>query len=298
MPLILLIFLMLLVVISGMVGSEDMPQYPDERDKHNDIFPHLDTRGPHEGQILVIPIVSGPSADVDTFLENNIEESEEIVLRLADVIARLNEEGKDVSELEQKASNYSALVAEARDYITMAESSSSEADRQKYLELSRESIIRANDELKPIFGIIKAHLPGPVPIGDNDVLVAQGSGIAILSGDLDASIFISTGKFSAVDFSGDLLIDMEYEFDQEAMPDRAPSGTLIKPQNTYSYVGVTGNVSLSGSAFSIAVMAEDMEISVSGTGEAELIGNGTYYLDGVSSDGNENVWAGPIFDNN
>ncbi|WP_340820348.1 hypothetical protein [Methanolobus sp. WCC4] len=298
MPLIVLIFLMLLVVISGIVDPDDMRQYPDDREGRNDLLsPPFDQRDGHESRILVIPITPVPSVDADQFLENNIEGSEAMVKRLDDAVIRLKAEDNDVSELEQRVADYSVLVSEAREYMTMAESSSTEEERQEYLELSRESIILANHELKPIFETMKTYLPGPVVITDGSSLLAEGSGIAILSGDLDADISIQDGKFSVVDFSGDLQIETEYDYDQESIPDMGPDGGLARSHKVSSYRDVTGNVSLSGSAYSVAVMADGIDMIATGTGEAELVGNGTYHIYNGTSSGKENVWVKPIFGN-
>ncbi|GEM_PF-2815777 len=299
MPLILLIFLMLLIVISGMTDSVDMQQYPDERQEQSDVFfnPPFDMKEPHKDERVILYIVPYSSpVNEKVFLADNIEKSEEMIKRLDGAIARLNKEGKDTGELEQMVDNYAFLVSDAKKYLSLAENSSVSSDEQQYLELSRENIVRANSELKPIFDKVKTYLTGPVSISDNSSLVAEGSGVAILAGDIDVSFFLSDGKFSVIDFAKDLAIDMEHDYKQEVIPERGEAPDLIMPQKMVSYVEVTGNVSLSGSSFSVAIMADNISLVATGTGEAELVGNGTYYLDYGTFKENESVWIKSIFE--
>ena len=203
MPLIVLIFLMLLVVISGMTDSGDTQQYSGEIEEQSDVLfnPPFDMKESHKSERTILYIVPySPPVNEKVFLADNIEKSEEMVKRLDGVIVRLNEEGKDARELEQMVDNYAFLVSEAKKYLSLAENSSVSSDEQQYLELSRENIVRANSELKPIFDKVKTYLTGPVSISDNNSLVAEGSGVAILAGDIDVSFFLSDGKFSVIDF--------------------------------------------------------------------------------------------------
>lgn len=299
MPLILLIFLMLLVVVSGIVDSGDMQQYPDERHEQYDLLftPPFDVKELQTGERLLIHLPP-PSFPVDEkfVLKDNIEKAETIVSNLNNATMRLKKEGNDVQELEQRTGKYATLVSEAKMYLAEAETSSVKSDEEKYLKLSRGSIIRANSELKSIFAKMKEYLPGPVTIYDNTNLVAEGSGIVILSGDFDTSFFLSGGKFSVVDFAGDMLIDSEKDYNQEVLPERETMTGYIKPYRTVSYVEVEGNVSLSGTDFSVAIMAEKISLLATGVGEAELIGNGTYYFDNGTSDREENLWEKQMFE--
>ncbi|WP_292466419.1 hypothetical protein [Methanolobus sp.] len=298
MPFVVLVFLMLLVVISGMVDSGDMQQHPDEREDRGDLLhksPFTVRESPHEDEYLIDKFSRLSPLDETAFLEDNIHKSEDMVVRLDKVITGLKAEGNDINELEQTVNDYSRFVSEARTYLAQAENSSLEADKEQYLKLSRESIIRANSELKPIFDEIKSYLPGPLLISENSSLVARGSGISILSGDLDVDFFLSEGRFSIVDFSGDVQIKMEQDFESEEMPERGPDNGLMVPHEAFSYANVTGNVSVSGSEFTVAMMADNIILRTTGTGEAELIGEGVYYFD----DGtvrNESNWVQPIFE--
>lgn len=297
-PLIVLLFLMVLVVISGMVDSGDMEQLPDERETHDKLLykSPLTTKESHHEDDSPTILASRPSpSDEIAFLEDNILKSEDMVERLNKVLTGMKAEGNDVTDLEQTVSDYSSFVSEARNYLTMAENTSFDDDKEKYLELSRESIIRANSELKPIFKEVKTYLPGPLVLSENNSLVASGNGIAILSGDLDVDFFLSEGRFSVVDFSGDVLIGTEYELTREEIPERMPGDDTMVPHDVVSYINVTGNISISGSEFTVAMMAGNINLLVTGTGEAELVGNGTYYFDNGTA-GNENNWVKPIFE--
>lgn len=297
MPLIVLLLLILLVVISGVSKPGDMQQYSDGRQEHEGLLlpPPFDMRESPEEKRMFFFMYSSASEDRRSFLEDNIEKSETVVERLNNVIRRLKEEGNDVRELEQMVYDYDVLVSEARKYFEMAENSSSDSGRQKYLELSRERIIDANSRLKPIMDGIKTYLPGPIQISNN-TLVAQGSGIAILSGSFDISLSLSEGKFSVVDFADDVVIGNEYEYERGSVPHRVPVSDMLSHHDIISYVDVNGNVSMSGSSFSVAIMADRIEIVAKGTGEVELVGKGTYNSDRVPSQDAQNVWIAPIFE--
>lgn len=298
MPLIVLIILMLMVVISGLADSDDVFSHSDEGpDVHRDrSIPPLGMASSQSEVFMVTHMVSFSSmVDEETFLEDNIEKSESMVQRLDTASNELENEGKNVSDLKSMIIDYSDLVSESRSYLEMAQTTSSESEKEAYLDKSRESIIKANSQLKPILDEIKEYMTGPVEI-TNTTLSAEGSGVAILSGDIDLSFFLSDGKFSVVDFSGDLVIDTDADYKQEYAPDKDGSHDLIMPHAMISYIDVTGNVSMSGSSYTVAIMADRIDLEANGNGEAELVGNGTYHLDNDISKGKENVWMIPIFE--
>ncbi|MBP1909731.1 hypothetical protein [Methanolobus bombayensis] len=297
MPLAVLIILMLLVVISGMTGSDSMQQYPEKSpDSYNydNKAPAEVYSPPKETMMDHMFILSFPM-DEERFLEDNIEKSEFMVERLENATVKLENEGNDVSELKDMIKNYADLVSESRIYLEKANSASSESAKQEYLDLSRKSIIQSNSRLRPIMGEIKKYLPGPVII-ENNILSAEGNGVAILSGDLDLDFSLSDGKFSVVDLGEDLVIDAAADYRREFVPDKETSPEMIMSHSMISYVEVTGNVSMSGSAYTVAIISDMIVLNASGNGEAELIGNGTYHLDGDMSAGKENVWMIPIFE--
>ncbi|WMW21411.1 hypothetical protein RE476_08330 [Methanolobus mangrovi] len=297
MPLVLIMSLIVIVLISGFIDS----------------VRNSDVHGEHHGLLFSQPdyiskdlsddnpsFASGDKPapkDESIFLADNIKKSDEMVERLDSTIVRLNEEGNDVQELEQMVDDYALLVSEAKDYLSKADASTSLSDEQKYLALSRDKIILANSELKGIFDKMQTYLPGPVSISGNDSLNVNGSGIVILSGDLDIDLSFSMGKFSVVDYAGDLHISTDEIYSPEIVLERAiPSVDPEKTQKLYSYVDVRGNVTLSGSELTVAIMSDDdVSLLVKGTGEAELYGNGSYYLDNATM-GKEGTWISPIFD--
>jgi hypothetical protein len=285
MPLAVLIILILMVVISGFAGSDDVHPHSDDRqDDHRD-------RSASPLDVLSL----SPMMNEESFLEDNIQKSESMVQRLENASQELEKKGNDVSDLKRMIADYSDLVSESRSYLEKANTVSSDDEKQKFLGLSRESIIKANSELKPILDEIKEYLPGPI-ILENNTLRAEGSGVAIFSGDLEMGFSLSEGKFSLVDFDGDVIIDIDGDYRQEPTPERMIPGDIVMSHTMESYVDVTGNVFISGSAYTVAIMAEKMTMTATGQGEVELIGNGTYYLDNDVSEGNENAWMIPIFE--
>lgn len=298
-PLVVIAVLILLVLISGMADSGDtgsMQSYSDDHKHHSKdlLRPQLETSESHGDNYSVI-YISGSEViarNETAFLEENIQKSEEMVGRLEGVLRDMDESGQSNPQLKQKVEIYAADVSQARNYLFMAENSSLESEKKNYLSLSRNSIIRANMELKSIFDEIKAYLPGPV-VMDNSSLYAEGSGICILSGNVNVNFFLRNGRFSVIDFSGDISADMEHDFDMEEIPQS--EDTLHMPHERFSYVNVTGNISMSGSAYTVTLVGENISLSAGGTGEAELIGNGTYFIENGTAV-EENSWVKPVFE--
>ncbi|TQD24954.1 hypothetical protein [Methanolobus vulcani] len=234
--------------------------------------------------------------DEKSFLEDNVEKSDEIILRLEDSIERLENEGKDVSDLQEMVTDYSSLVSDAKAYLEKADSAESASEEEKYISLSREKMIQSDILLKKIFVDMHNYMPGPVEITGNESLDANGSGVIILSGDLDADISMSSGKISVVDFEGDMSIDTDELENANIVTESAISTSANNESHRMiSYVDVQGNVSLSGSSMTIAVMGDNTTLHVTGSGEIQLYGNGSYCLDNSGSV-TEGFWLAPIFD--
>jgi hypothetical protein len=222
--------------------------------------------------------------------------SHEMAIRLTEAVKRLKKEGRDVRELERMVDDYTLLVFESREYLLKADNSSSFSDRQSYLIMSRERMIRADSGLRGIFNEMQSYLPGPIRILGNDNLAIEGNGIVILSGDLDIIMSLSMGKFSVVDLEGDLVIKTDESWAPDIKYDKViTSDGPGKPHMMQSFSAACGNMSISGSMITVAIMANDASIIVNGKGEAELYGVGTYCLDS-STTRTEGIWSPAIFD--
>ncbi|SFM78194.1 hypothetical protein [Methanolobus profundi] len=296
-PLVLIGFLVAIVLISGMA---DQVRHSDVHGKQHDILSQYssyisekdisdDKPSPTQSDLDI-------SKDEKVFLSENIAKSTEMVERLEVTVAALERDGNDVQELEQMINDYASLVSESNDYLSKADASSSSSDEIKYLAMSRDKIILADKELKDIFNIIHSYLPGPVELSEDQTLTLEGDGIVILSGDIDVDLGLSEGKFSIVDFSGDLMVDADQLSSYETMPDQVViPDSQESPHNMVSYNDASGNVTVSGSLITVAVMGNDLSLIVEGTGEAELFGNGTYSLENSSSQ-EEGIWIPSIFE--
>ncbi|WP_094227257.1 hypothetical protein [Methanolobus psychrotolerans] len=294
-PLLIVMLLISLVLISGLINSS---KYYDVHGRYGPMLSqhpvHLSKDLSYGKPSFTYGNLAFPK-DEQIFLADNIKKSNEMVERLQATVERLKNEGNDVQELDKMVEYYALLVSEAKDYLSKSDASTSLSDEQKYLELSREKIILANSELKDIFAKTQIYLPGPVSISGNDILTVYGRGILILSGDLDIALSLSTGEFSVIDFAGDMDIDTAELYSSEGMSAKViSSGDPGNPQKMLSYVGVQGNVTLSSSELTVAIMGEDIGLLVRGTGEAEFYGNGTYYLQNATVN-KEGTWISPIF---
>lgn len=95
MPLAVIAVLILIVVISGMANSEERPN--GHTDNHR---PPAEIDSSPTGFLMVTHMVPFLSVmDEEYFLEDNIEKSESMILRLEKAILKLENEGNDVSKL-------------------------------------------------------------------------------------------------------------------------------------------------------------------------------------------------------
>jgi hypothetical protein len=286
-----LVMIMLLIFIVAIMGITDSWENPGDKGNHRDFI------SKYSSYVIKEPHDDKPAFpnDGELFLSDNIQKSEEMVEHLDKFIAEMKAEGNNVTELEPTVDNYSMLVSESRTYLEQAKNASSDTEKDEYIRLSKESIIHANSELKPIFDDVKAYLPGPLMLADNSNLVANGSGLAILSGDIDLELSISEGKLTILDFIGDMEINTEEFKGSEVKSEQVIVPESDAMQQILSYNDVQGNVTLSGSVLTVVIISNDLIIDVNGTGEVELYGKGTYMLSNRSTS-NEGVWIPPIFD--
>ncbi len=295
MPIAMIMFLIFIVLISGFVESSSFSDVREEN--HDQLSTHpafISNELSDEGFFFESGNRKAPR-DENIIFADNIKKSDEMVGRLEGAILELKEKGNDVQELEEMVDNYGLLVSEAKNNLEKADASSSSLDRQKYLSLSKDKIILANSQLKDIFDKMQTYLPKPTSLSENDKLTIQGSGIVILSGDLDIEFSLHMGNFSVVDLAGDLDIDTEGMYSPEIIAEKAIQYNDPKPpQMMFSYKDVEGNVSLSGSALTLVIMGDNVSIFAKGVGDSELCGKGTYYLDTNSME-QEGIWVSPIF---
>ncbi len=287
MPLVMILFLISIVLIMGVAdSSKDSGGKSERHEFFSKYVPCVGTASPDKE--LAFP------GDEKLFLADNIKKSEEMADHLEDIVHHM-EEDNDVKKLEEMVENYRLLVSLSRDYLSKADNSTSFSEEQKYLYLSREKIIYADMELKKIFTRMQSYLPEPLTLYGNESLNASGAGMAILSGDLDIDLSISEGKFTTVDFAGDLDI-----YTTELNGSEIKSGQVMVPhgdgmQQILSYNDVRGDVILSGSSLTVAIMSNNINFNVTGTGKVELYGNGTYMLSNESMN-EKGIWISPVFD--
>lgn len=304
-PVIFLMFLISLAVISALVGADDSGHSLWERrgDEPMHVNPldsarELNDRSPGIFFVQRTEILT----DETTFLEDNIAKSEAMAQRLEQTVSRLKAEGNDVDELEKLVAEYSSLVDDSKMYFEKANSTGSVNDGgsasqttqegEEYLERSRESIMQSNQMLKDIFHELKPYLALHAKIPADKTLSAEGTGTIVLSGDFEVEMSLSEGKLSYVDFRDDFSIETEQGAEPEMirMPDMK--------QELVSYENLTGNITLSGSGFIIELTGKDISLVAKGPGEAELFGNGTYFIGNGSTPEMKQIWIPPLFENN
>lgn len=294
MPLIVLMILISMVLIASL---SDHDRHPAESGPYELFVPHpeyIDNDLYSETPLSASEEKVKPN-DEKQFLEDNIQKSDEIIPRLEASIEFLADGGNDVSDLEEMVTDYSLQVSEARSYLKSADCAESRSEEQRYVALSRDRMMQSDILLKKIFVFMRSHMPGPLLIYETDSLDASGDGAIIMSGDLDVKLGLSSGEISVVDFKGDVIIDDSELEGPEATRSPLTMSTAEQSHFMISYTDVQGNVSMSGSGLTIAAMADDAILHVSGIGEVQLHGNGTYSLEN-SSAVTEGAWLSPIIE--
>lgn len=304
-PVIFLMFLISLAVISALVGADDSGHSPWERrgDEPMSVSPFNSAREINDRSPGIFFVQRTEILTYETtFLEDNIAKSEAMAQRLDKTVSRLKAEGNDLEKLEKLVADYTSLVEDSRMYFEKANATDSvngggstsqtTQERDEYFERSRESIMQSNLMLKDIFHELKPYLALHAKIPDGAKLSAEGTGTVVLSGDLDVDMTLADGKLSYVDFKDDVSVGMEDTIEPEItrMPDMK--------QELISYDNVTGSISLSGSRFIMELTGEDISLVAKGSGEAELFGNGTYFIGNDSIPEMKQIWTPPLFENN
>jgi NADH dehydrogenase/NADH:ubiquinone oxidoreductase subunit G len=214
-----------------------------------------------------------------------IKASEAIALRFGNEIARLEEEGEDVTELEEMLNEYNALIAEAKGHQEQARNAYTRGEEYSQIAQNMnqagQSLREANAVLKDMLQQLKQHREGLVALSGNETLTAEGNGTAVLSGNLKMTFSATDAKLIVKDLAGDAIINTS---DASYGSSNINAGNSESNNRALVFDNLTGTVTIEGSRLTVMLRAEDISLSVEGEGTAVLSGDGSYELNGVSKE--------------
>jgi len=214
-----------------------------------------------------------------------IKASEAIALRFGNEIARLEEEGEDVTELEEMLNEYNALIAEAKGHQEQARNAYTRGEEYSQIAQNMnqagQSLREANAVLKDMLQQLKQHREGLVALNGNETLTAEGNGTAVLSGNLKMTFSATDAKLIVKDLAGDAIINTS---DASYGSSNINAGNSESNNRALVFDNLTGTVTIEGSRLTVMLRAEDISLSVEGEGTAVLSGDGSYELNGVSKE--------------
>ncbi|MDW7731673.1 MAG: hypothetical protein SCH66_04480 [Methanolobus sp.] len=221
-----------------------------------------------------------------------IRVSENMATRLENEIARMEQNGEDVTGLEEMLEEYNILIAEATEYQDRARNAytngNSNDEAVRYMNQAGQSIRDANAVLKDMLQALKQHRDGLVVLNGNGTLAAEGDGTAVISGNFTLNFAADGAMLVIKDMAGDAEINTE---DATFDSSNVDSGNSDYNNRAYVYHNLTGDVTIEGSRLTVMLRGSGISLDVDGTGTAMLSGDGTYEVNGV-----ESSWAIPDAD--
>lgn len=214
-----------------------------------------------------------------------IRTSEAMALRLENEIARLEQNGEDVTELEDMLEDYNALIAEAKDYQVQARNASTNGEEYgeiiRNMDQAGQKLKDANAVLKKMLNALKQHREGLVVLSGNSTLTAEGNGTAVLSGNLTLNFSATDAKLVIKDMAGDAVINTS---DASYGSSNIDAGNSGNNNRAFVFHNLTGTVTIDGSRLTVMLRSEETSLSVDGEGTAVLSGDGSYEVNGVTKE--------------
>lgn len=209
---------------------------------------------------------------VGVYLDKSVSLSE----RLAKEIETLEKQGVDTGKLEELLEEYNALLEQSRQNRDRAREADQNGDARsrEYWGASAANLKEANSILDDISQILKTHRQGVVNLNKYGLLVAEGNGTAVLSGNIDTEMNITAAQLVIKDHADDAKVRI-ITSDSEIVLE-LDNALADDPKRALVYSDLTGKVSISGSRLTVMVKGNDLDLSVKGIGNIVLSGEGTY----------------------
>ncbi len=206
--------------------------------------------------------------------------------RMSTLIQKLEEQGKDVTNLKEYASTFDSIVGEAKtnhqNEVTMYTTHSgfdsnglvtSIDEARAFLQQAATSqkdtttkLRSAGEQFREFFKEAKKIIPGRVVVDrGTGKLEASGTGIARIKGNVTVTLTVSGNASLIVSSNADVTVD----------------GTGTKetlPNGDIKYRGL-GSATVSGSAIRVEIYGDNITLTAEGTGSAVLVGKGTYHTE-------------------
>ncbi|PXF60449.1 MAG: hypothetical protein C4B59_09235 [Candidatus Methanogaster sp.] len=213
-------------------------------------------------------------------IELYLEKANNIYDRLDVKIGELEDEDVDTTNLRQNQEDFKeALVCIEENYELAKEAVSDDeinsGEVRQYIRNASRCIREANNLLRDMFRELRAlegYMDGAVILTGTGSFDASGSGTAWLHGSLDLALVCDSGTLMVRDRAGDMEI--------------AVTGNGVKGQSGRwtVYHGFDGTADITGSDVSVVLVGSGVDLTVTGTGRAILVGDGTYQVKGSGGD--------------
>ncbi len=209
-----------------------------------------------------------------TRIGNYVEKSEGLSNRLDEEISKLADEGIDTTSLEAKHDRLDDKFDCVRVNYILAKDALEDGDPDEVDQAVRRAnacIRDANQITREIFLELREYRAGTVVLSGNGTLTAEGSGTALVRGNIEMQLSADTGSLSVVDRTGDMVITVTGD------------GTRTEEGSMVIYTGFNGDATISGSNVVVTMTGTGINLTVDGTGTAILIGTGSYEVTGGKS---------------
>jgi len=209
-------------------------------------------------------------------IEAYIDKANDISDRLNVTIGELEDEGVDTANLRLNLEEFNAKLVCVEENYELAKDAVSDGainpgDVQQYIRNASRCIGEANNILREIFRelrTLEGYRNGAVILNGTGTLDASGSGTAWIAGSLDLALSCDYGTLMVHDRAG----DMEINVTGNGVKDQSGRWTM--------YHGFDGTADITGSDVSVALVGSGIDLTVTGTGRAILVGDGTYQVSG------------------
>ena len=211
---------------------------------------------------------------------NYVEKSEGLSGRLDEEISKLADQGVDTTSLEDKLNDFDDKIDCVRTSHILARDALEDGDHDEVGQAVRRAntgIGDANQIIRAIFLELREYRVGSVVLDGTGTLTAEGSGGALIRGDIEMQLSADAGSLSVCDRAGDMTINVIGE------GTRSDDGSIVV------YTGFNGEAAITGSDVVVTMTGTGIELVVEGTGTAVLIGTGSYEVVG----GRSGEWRNP-----
>ena len=219
-----------------------------------------------------------------------IQTSRNVATRLESEIARMEQNGQDVSDLEEMLGKYNELIASAEQnqeharYAYMyGEGTDAENIREanQYFTEAGQEITEANALLRNMFGEIKQQREGVVTLIGDGTLEANGDGTVVISGNVTIDVTAENVSIVIKDLADDAMIVVDEEDYEQSNID---TGNSTDNNRAFVFIGLSGDIHIEGSRLTVMIKGTGIDLFAEGTGSVVLAGQGTYTAEGTTGE--------------